>query len=99
MNKKHAPLRAKNDVTHELQLKLHKRMKKEQIANKNCDDEIKNTKRRPIIAPALAVRLLVKIKIKVKRAHVKRKPLARTGNSVQTKTRPRMTYAWIGKNI
>ena len=28
--------------------------------NKNHDDEIKKTKRRPIIAPAIAVRLLIK---------------------------------------
>ena len=32
--------------------------------NKNHDDEIKKTKRRPIIAPAIAVRLL-KINIKI----------------------------------
>ena len=32
--------------------------------NKNHDDEIKKTKRRPIIAPAIAVRLLKKIKMK-----------------------------------
>ena len=30
--------------------------------NKNHDDEIKKTKRRPIIAPAIAVRLLMKRK-------------------------------------
>ena len=29
--------------------------------NKNHDDEIKKTKRRPIIAPAIAVRLLKKL--------------------------------------
>ena len=48
MNKKKlAPLRAKNDVTHALQLKLHERMNKKQIwsgcdviwSNKNRDDE------------------------------------------------------------
>ena len=61
MNKKLAPLRAKNDVTHAVQLKLHERMNKKWLRrhgrNKN-HDEIKNTKRRPIIAPAIAVRLL-----------------------------------------
>ena len=48
--KKLAPLRAKNDVTHAHQLKLHERMNKKQIEvvvtsygrNKNRDDEIKN---------------------------------------------------------
>ena len=47
MNKKLAPLGAKNDGTHALQLKLHERMKKQIVAsyvrNKNPDDEIKNT--------------------------------------------------------
>ena len=44
MNKKLAPLRAKNDVTHAIQLKLHER----KLAvtsygrNKSHDDEIKN---------------------------------------------------------
>ena len=47
MNKKLAPLRAKKDVTHATQLKLHERMNKKQIVtsygcNKNHDDEIKN---------------------------------------------------------
>ena len=47
MNKKLAPLRAKNDVTHAVQLKLHERMKKKVAVtsygrNKNHDDEIKN---------------------------------------------------------
>ena len=32
--------------------------------NKNHDDEIKKTKRRPIIAPAIAVRLLKTLLIK-----------------------------------
>ena len=50
MNKKLAPLRAKNDVTHALQLKLHERMNKKNRfevvvtsygRNKNRDDEIK----------------------------------------------------------
>ena len=66
MNKKTALLRAKNDVTHAIQLKLHERTNKKQIkivvtsngCNKNGDDEIKRTKRRPIIVPAIAVRLL-----------------------------------------
>ena len=64
MNKKLAPLRAKNDVTHAIQLKLHERMNKVAVTsygrNKHHDDEIKKTKRRPIIAPAIAVRLLKK---------------------------------------
>ena len=67
MNKKLAPIRAENDVTHALQLKLHERMKKSRFEvivtsydrNKNRDDEIKKTMRRPIIAPAIAVRLLI----------------------------------------
>ena len=51
MNKKKlAPLRAKNDVTHALQTKLHERMSKQRFEvvvtsygrNKNRDDEIKN---------------------------------------------------------
>ena len=47
MNKKLAPLRAKNDVTHAIQLKLHERMTKKVAVtsygrNKNLDDEIKN---------------------------------------------------------
>ena len=49
MNKKLAPLRVKNDVTHALQLKLHERMNKSRLEvvltsygrNKNLD-EIKN---------------------------------------------------------
>ena len=31
--------------------------------------------------------------------HVNKKPLARNGNLVLTKTRPRMNYEWIGKKI
>ena len=31
--------------------------------------------------------------------HVNKKPLARNGNLLQTKTRPRMNYEWIGKII
>ena len=50
MNKKLAQLRAKNDVTHAIQLKLHERMNKSRFEvvvtsygrNKNLDDEIKN---------------------------------------------------------
>ena len=46
MNKKLAPLRAKNDVTHAIQLKLHERMNKVAVTsygrNKNHDNEIKN---------------------------------------------------------
>ena len=53
MNKKLAPLRAKNDVTHGLQLKLHERMNKNRFEvvvtsygrNKNRDDEIKKHSR------------------------------------------------------
>ena len=50
MNKKLAPLRAKNDVTHAIQLKLHERMKKKVAVtsygrNKNHDDEIKKHSR------------------------------------------------------
>ena len=68
MNKKLAPLRAKNDVTHALQLKLHERLNKSRFEvvvmsygrNKNRDDEIKNTKKRPIITRAIAVRLIIK---------------------------------------
>ena len=46
MNKKLAPLRAKNDVTHAIQLKLHERINKKVAEtsygrNKNHDDEIK----------------------------------------------------------
>ena len=48
--KKLAPLRAKNDVTHEIPLKMHERMNKSRFEvvvtsygrNKNLDDEIKN---------------------------------------------------------
>ena len=62
--KKLSPLRAKNDVTHPNQLKLHERINKKQIltsygCNKNLDDEIKkNKRRRLLIAPTIAVRLL-----------------------------------------
>ena len=50
MNKKLAPLRAKNDVRHALQLNLHERTNKSRFEvvvtsygrNKNRDDEIKN---------------------------------------------------------
>ena len=49
MNKKLAPLRAKNDVTHAIQLKLHERMNKSGCEsygrNKNHDDEIKKHNR------------------------------------------------------
>ena len=49
MNKKLAPLRAKNDVTHAIQLKLHERMNKVAVTsygrNKNHDDEIKKHSR------------------------------------------------------
>ena len=53
MNTKLALLRAKNDVTHALQLKLHERMKKSRFEvivtsygrNKNRDDEIKKHSR------------------------------------------------------
>ena len=31
--------------------------------------------------------------------HVDKKPLARIGNFVETKTRTRMNYEWIGKTI
>ena len=50
MNKKLAPLKAKNDVTHAIQLKLHERLNKKQIwsgcnvivgRNKKRNDEIK----------------------------------------------------------
>ena len=51
MNKKLAPLRAKNDVTHALQLKLHERIKKSRFEvvvtsygrNKNRDEIKKKT--------------------------------------------------------
>ena len=58
----------KIDVTHALQLKLRERMNKKSRfevlvtsygRNKNSD-EIKKTKRRPIIAPAIAVRLITR---------------------------------------
>ena len=54
MNKKKlAPLRAKNDVTHALQTKLHERMSKQRFEvvvtsygrNKNRDDEIKKSRK------------------------------------------------------
>ena len=49
MNKKLAPLTAKNDVTHALQLKLRERMNKKWLTsygrNKNLDDEIKKHSR------------------------------------------------------
>ena len=67
MNKKLTPIRVKNNVTLAIQLKLHKRMNKKQILivtsygrNKTLDNEIKKTKRRPIIDPAIAVRLLIR---------------------------------------
>ena len=50
--------------------------------NKNRDDE--KTKRRLIIAPAIAERLLKTLKIKVKLPHVNKKPLARKRIFVQT---------------
>ena len=37
--------------------------------------------------------------LRVKIPHVNKKPLAREGNLVQTKTRPRMKYEWVGKTI
>ena len=54
MNKKLAPLRAKNDVTHAIQLKFHGRMNKSRFeeiltsygCNKNLDDEVKKHKRK-----------------------------------------------------
>ena len=62
MNKKLAPLRAKNDVTHaSVEIAWTNEQKVAVTSygrNKNHDDEIKKTKRRPIIAPAIAVRLL-----------------------------------------
>ena len=50
MHKKLTSLRAKNDVTHAFQLKLHERIKKKRFkvvvtsfgGNKNLDDETKN---------------------------------------------------------
>ena len=66
MNKKKlASLTVRNDATHAVQLKLHTRMNKSRFevavtsygCNKNRDDERK-TNRSPIIAPAVAVRLL-----------------------------------------
>ena len=65
MNKNRST-KSENDITHALQLKLHERMNKSRFevlvtpygCNKNRDDEIKETKRRPIIAPAITVRLL-----------------------------------------
>ena len=40
-----------------------------------------------------------KQKINVEIPHVDKKPLARNGNLVETKTRTRMNYEWIGKTI
>ena len=54
--------------------------------NKNRGDKIKKTKRRPIIAPAIAVQLLkieITVKIKVKLPHVNKKQLARKRIFVQ----------------
>ena len=55
--------------------------------NKIATTKFKKNKRRPIIALAIAVRLLIKKKqtIKVKMPPVNRKPLTRKGNFVQTK--------------
>ena len=39
------------------------------------------------------------MKINIKMKHVNKKSLARRRNLVQTKTRPRMNYEWIGKTI
>ena len=61
MNKKLAPLRAKNDVTHAIQLKLHERMKKKVAVtsygrDKNHDDEIKNIAgRNPEATPSVKI--------------------------------------------
>ena len=54
MNKKLAPLRAKNDVTHAIQLKLHE----QKVAmtsygrNKNHDDEIKRNQEKANNSPS-----------------------------------------------
>ena len=71
MNKKKlAPLRVKNEVTHPIQLKLHERMTKSRFQvvatshgrNESLVGETKKTKGRPIITPAIAVRLLTRNK-------------------------------------
>ena len=57
MNKKLAPLRAKNDVTHAILLKLHERMNKKVAVtsygrNKNHDDEIKKNQEKANNSPS-----------------------------------------------
>ena len=79
MNKKLAPLRAKNDVTHAILLNCMNERTKSRFElvvtsygrNKYLDDHIKKTKRRPIIAPAIAVWLLIKVNFKVRKSFLR----------------------------
>ena len=89
LNKKIALLRAKNDVTHALQLKLHERMNKSifvvVVTSYGLTKiALRQNRRRPIIASAIAVRLLKKTKAQCQNAACEQKPLARKINSVQT---------------
>ena len=83
--KKIAQLRAKNDVTHALQMKLHERMNKKQMGS-GCDvmwsqqklrRRNKKTKRRPILTPAIAVRLIKRNRENKKEKRRKRKRKAK----------------------
>ena len=66
---------------------------------KNLDQEWPMSELRKPFSKKSDQKIRKKQKINVKKPHVNKKPLARNEISFQTKTRPRMSWEWIGKTI